>query len=173
MTDLHALIDALDEIYERRDYSYVTITVEGSEGLYAEFWANRNETGLKAEVVGNDELGPAEQLTPDQQRAMRDLGWEGDGEAMWARTWPSTPTRADRQRAAYETLRALGEVYEAAGAVRVAEVGLGGAEPRGGVGEGEALEAEPAATSKRQVMVLVLAAVLALLGVVLAAVFAA
>lgn len=125
MSELEELIDALDAIHDRRESSYVVLAVEGREGLYAEVWAHDHEPGLTAEIVGNEELRPTDQLTPEQEAAMRDLGWEGDGVEMWRRAWPATPTRADRQRVAYETLRALGEVYGATGAVRVEEVGLG------------------------------------------------
>ena len=121
MADLDALLDALDTIYAHRGTSAVVVSVDGRDGLYAEVWADRGSEGLTADIVGNEDLPPEAQLSPEQEEALRARGWD-DATTMWRREWPSTPTRADRQRVAYETLRVIGEVYGASGAVRVEEV---------------------------------------------------
>lgn len=121
MADLDDLLDALDTIYAHRDSSAVVVSVDGRGGLYAEFWADRGSDGLTADIVGNDDLPPEEHLSLAQESDLRARGWD-DASGMWRREWLATPTRADRQRVAYETLRVIGEVYGATGAVRIEEV---------------------------------------------------
>ena len=156
MSDLEELLDALDAIHARRQHSVVVVAVEGPEGFYAEFWAD-GPSGLAAELVADDELAPQHQLSPLQEGDLRARGWD-DETGVWRREWPATPDRDDRQRVAYETLRALGEVYGATGEVRVEEIGL----------EGEDEVAAPEAERTARLVGFVAAAVLALLGVALA-----
>jgi hypothetical protein len=161
MSELEELLDALDAIYARRDDSFVVVKVEGEGGLYVEIGAPEGETGLEAEIVGVAGPEPTNQLSLVQQAELRERGWERVGPALWCRAWPRTPTRADRQRVAYETLRTLGEVYGTTGAVSVDEVGLAG-------GAAPTTPPTPEAPRGARIAVLIVAALLALLGAALA-----
>jgi len=161
MSELDELLDALDAISAHRGDSFVVVKVEGEEDLHVEIGAS-GEAGLEAEIVGTAGPEPSSQLSFAQQAALRERGWERYGNALWGRSWPDTPTRADRQRVAYETLRTLGEVYGTTGAVTVDEVELSGGP--------EAPTALPGTEAPRaaRIVVLLVAAFLAVLGVALA-----
>lgn len=161
-------VAALREVLAQRHGSFAILTVDGERNYYAQFAADETP-GVYAEIVGNEYLRPADQLSTLQQAEMRARGWEGDGSANWSRQWPDPLGEDDLQRIVYETLNDLHEVYGADGDLQI-ETTLEGVAADESVAGGEV--EGPAPEGRSRAIVAMVVAFLALLAAVVLSVFA-